>query len=293
MTLLAAAVVPRAWTRNRARRPEGPVDTPLATQQRAIRQAKGRHSDAPARGGRTPASAHARSRKRRRRDGDDQRRDERHDGDDRRAVQAEGREHGGDQQRTDRVPEPAAHREDAHVGGDPAARREARPAGALGMISGHAGAADDGRHERKRITGHQADGGDPEGREQEAEGQQPARLAPVAVGAGQRLHAGRRQAGGEREHAYRTVAVVTFDDQERRQREQRARRGRRSSGPPRARAGSRAPPVAGSGLRGVARHVTDERIRSRGGAPPRSPIRDRGAAPPAPARARRRERAER
>jgi hypothetical protein len=150
-------------------------------------------------------------------------RDQGHDRDEWRTVQAERRENGRHEQRPDRVAEAATHGEHAHVGSDAAAGGETGPARAFGMVGGRPDAADHGRDERGRVAHGPAHGGDAERGQQEPGGQKPAAAALVAVGAGQRLYERGRQARNEREHADRAIAVVTFEGEERRQRQQRAR----------------------------------------------------------------------
>jgi hypothetical protein len=104
---------------------------------------------------------------------DEHRRGERDEGDDQCPVQAQRGEHGRHDQRADRVAGAAAHREDAHVCGHPAARGMARPARTLGMIAGHPGAAHgDGDQREGEARGH-SDGADADAGDDEPGGQQP------------------------------------------------------------------------------------------------------------------------
>ena len=154
---------------------------------------------------------------------DDHRGSDRDEGDERRPMQSQRREHGRHHERAQRVADPTADGEDAHVGGHAAARSVARPAGALGVIGGHPDAGDGDGEQREGIARRVADGADAETGKDEPAGQQPVRLAAVSMGADERLEEGVRDAGGESEHAGGGVAVVPLHDQEGQQREQGAR----------------------------------------------------------------------
>ena len=145
------------------------------------------------------------------------------EGDDQRPVQAQGCEHGRHDERADGVADAAAHREDAHVGGHAAARGVARPAGALGMVAGHPGAAHGDRDEREGIARRVADGAHAETGEHEPGGQQPVCLAAVPVGADDGLEHGMRDADRQREHAGSRIAVVPLHHEEWQQGEEGAR----------------------------------------------------------------------
>jgi hypothetical protein len=86
------------------------------------------------------------------------------------------------------------------------------------VVGGHADAADDSGDQGERIAGRQSHRTDARTGQDQPGGQQPARLAAVAVGADERLHHSGGETRREGVQADRPVAVVTFHDQKRQQR---------------------------------------------------------------------------